>query len=257
MDKPIIITFLGTGTSQGIPVIACNCSVCKSNDPKDKRLRASIMVETLGKRIIIDSGPDFRQQMLRENVNDIDAIIFTHEHNDHVAGLDDVRAFNFVLHKRIDIYAEKRVQESLEREFAYIFAEDKYPGIPEIDMHLIENKLFKVEGIDVLPIRAQHYELPVFGFRMGNFAYMTDVKTIGDQEKTKIKGLDILIINCLRKEEHISHLNLKEALELIDELSPKQVYLTHMSHRFGLHSVEGPTLPNNVRIAFDGLKISL
>jgi phosphoribosyl 1,2-cyclic phosphate phosphodiesterase len=255
MKQPLKITFLGTGTSQGVPVIACDCMVCLSCDPRDKRLRASVMVETNGKIIIIDSGPDFRQQMLRENVMDINAIIFTHEHKDHVAGLDDVRAYNFVLKKRIDVFAEKRVQEALEKEFAYIFAEYKYPGIPEIDMHLINDKPFEIEGIKIQPVRANHYELPVLGFRIGDFAYLTDVKSIPDQEKDKIHNLDVLIINALRKEEHISHYNLREALNLIQELEPKQAYLTHLSHRFGLHAVEEPKLPENVKIGYDGLKI--
>jgi phosphoribosyl 1,2-cyclic phosphate phosphodiesterase len=253
--KQQIITFLGTGTSQGVPVIACKCPVCISSDPRDKRLRSAVMIETEGKTIIIDSGPDFRQQMLRENVNNINAIIFTHEHKDHVAGLDDVRAYNFVLKKRIDIYAEKRVQDALEREFAYIFAEYKYPGIPEITMHLIDNQFFNVEGIQIQPIRVHHYELPVYGFRIGNFAYLTDVKTIPEVEKEKLLNLDVLIINALRKEEHISHLNLSEALELIRVIKPKQAYLTHLSHRFGLHAIEEPKLPINVKIGFDGLKI--
>jgi phosphoribosyl 1,2-cyclic phosphate phosphodiesterase len=255
MDQPLKITFLGTGTSQGVPVIACNCPVCNSKNPKDKRLRASVMVETDGKTIIIDTGPDFRQQMLRENVKDINAIIFTHEHKDHVAGLDDVRAYNFVLKKRIDVFAEIRVQKALEREFAYIFAEYKYPGIPEINMHLIDDATFEVEGIKIIPIRVYHYELPVFGFRIGNFAYLTDVKTIADKEKFKLDNLDVLVINALRKEEHISHFNLKEALALIEELHPKQAFLTHLSHRFGLHEAEEPSLPVNVKIAYDGLTI--
>lgn len=254
-DQYMKITFLGTGTSQGVPVIACKCPVCLSSDPRDKRLRASVLVEIGEKNIIIDTGPDFRQQMLRENITDIHAILFTHEHKDHVAGLDDVRAYNFVLRKKIEVYAEKRVQEALEREFAYIFAEYKYPGIPEINMHLIDNKPFIVEGVEITPIRVNHYELPVFGYKIGDFAYLTDVKTIPEQEKNKIRNMGVLVINALRQEEHISHLNLKEALEIIDELQPKKAYLTHLSHRFGQHSVEELKLPDNVRIGYDGLKI--
>jgi phosphoribosyl 1,2-cyclic phosphate phosphodiesterase len=213
------------------------------------------MIETNEKILIIDSGPDFRQQMLREKVKNIHAIIFTHEHKDHVAGLDDVRAFNFILKKHIDIYAEKRVQEALQREFAYIFADYKYPGIPEIDMHLIDNTIFNVEGVNIQPIRAYHHLLPVFGYRIGQVAYLTDIKTIPEEEKSKLKNLDLLILNALRKEEHIAHLNLKEALELADELKPKQTYLTHLSHRFGLHAIEDKKLPSNLRIAYDGLKL--
>jgi phosphoribosyl 1,2-cyclic phosphate phosphodiesterase len=255
MNSSIEITFLGTGTSQGVPVIACKCPVCLSDDPRDKRLRASVMVKTKCKTIIIDTGPDFRQQMLRENVNDINAVLFTHEHKDHVAGLDDVRAYNFVLKKKIDVYAEKRVQDALEREFAYIFAEYKYPGIPEINLHLIDSKPFEIEGIEIIPIRVNHYELPVFGFKIGSFVYLTDVKTIPDYEISKLQNLDVLVINALRKEEHISHLNLEEALKIIMELKPKQAYLTHLSHRFGLHATEEAQLPGNVRIGYDGLKI--
>jgi phosphoribosyl 1,2-cyclic phosphate phosphodiesterase len=255
MKEPLKITILGTGTSQGVPVIACSCPICLSNDPRDKRLRASVMIETEGKIFIIDSGPDFRQQMLRENVKNITAILFTHEHKDHVAGLDDVRAFNFILGKHIDVYAEVRVHEAIKREFAYIFADYKYPGVPQVNMHLIDNSVFEIEGIRIQPVRAFHHELPVFGFRIGTIAYLTDIKTIPENEKIKLKDLDILIINALRKEEHISHLNLQEALNLINELKPKRAYLTHLSHRFGLHATEEVLLPSNVKIAYDGLKL--
>jgi phosphoribosyl 1,2-cyclic phosphate phosphodiesterase len=213
------------------------------------------MVETGEKTFIIDTGPDFRQQMLHENVKNITAILFTHEHKDHVAGLDDVRAFNFILNKHIDVYAEKRVQDAIQREFAYIFADNKYPGIPQIDIHLIENSVFEVEGIKIQPVRAFHHKLPVFGFRFGTIAYLTDIKTIPQGEKVKLLDLDILVLNALRKEEHIAHLNLQEALDLVDELKPKQAYLTHLSHRFGLHAIEEPQLPSNVNIAFDGLQL--
>jgi phosphoribosyl 1,2-cyclic phosphate phosphodiesterase len=255
MKESLKITFLGTGTSQGVPVIACSCPICLSNDPRDKRLRASVMVETGEKIFIIDTGPDFRQQMLRENVKNITAVLFTHEHKDHVAGLDDVRAFNFILDRHIDVYAEKRVQKAIQHEFAYIFADYKYPGIPLINMHLIDNSVFEIEGVRILPVRAFHHKLPVFGFRIGSIAYLTDIKTITEQEKLKLIDLDILILNALRKEEHISHLSLQEALDLINELKPKQAYLTHLSHRFGLYSIEEQLLPSNVKIAYDGLKL--
>jgi phosphoribosyl 1,2-cyclic phosphate phosphodiesterase len=257
MKDSLKITFLGTGTSQGVPVIACSCPICLSEDPRDKRLRASVMIETGDKTLIVDTGPDFRQQMLREKVKNITAILFTHEHKDHVAGLDDVRAFNFILNKHIDVYAESRVQESLQREFAYIFADYKYPGIPQIDMHLIDINNFEVEGIKIQPVRAFHYKLPVLGFRIGTFAYLTDIKTISEEEKAKLFNLDVLVINALRKEEHISHLDLSEALDLINEIKPKQAYLTHLSHRFGLHETEESLLPSNVKIAFDGLIIKI
>lgn len=251
------ITFLGTGTSQGVPVIACDCRVCQSEDERDKRLRSSVMIEINQKVIVIDTGPDFRQQMLRQNVKDLTAVLFTHEHKDHVAGLDDVRAFNFVLNKRIDVYAEGRVQQALEGEFAYIFAENKYPGIPQINMHLIDNHSFEIAGIEILPVRAYHHRLPVFGFRIGKFAYLTDIKTIPDDEKLKLKHLDTLVLTTLRKEEHLAHLNLDEALALVEELKPRIAYLTHLSHRFGLHAEEEALLPGNVKIAFDRLCITI
>jgi len=257
MDQPVRITFLGTGTSQGVPVIACDCKVCQSNDEKDKRLRSSIMIETSNKVFVVDTGPDFRQQMLREKVKNLTAILFTHEHKDHTAGLDDVRAFNFTLRKPIDVYAENRVQKALKREFAYIYDENKYPGIPQINMHFFENRSFEIEGIQIIPVRAFHYKLPVFGFRIGNFAYLTDIKTIPDEEKQKLKSLEVLVLTTLRKEEHLSHLNLNEALLLIDELKPQKAFLTHLSHRFGLHAEEEPLLPADVRIAFDGLSLTV
>jgi phosphoribosyl 1,2-cyclic phosphate phosphodiesterase len=182
-------------------------------------------------------------------------VIFTHEHKDHVAGLDDVRAFNYVLNNHIDVYAEKRVQVALRREFAYVFAMNKYPGIPQINMHLIKNKAFEIENVHIIPIRAYHHKLPVFGFRFGNFAYLTDVKTIPDKEKKKLTNLDILVLTTLRKEEHLSHMNLDEALKMVDELKPRMAYLNHLSHRFGLHAKEELLLPDNVRIAYDGLTL--
>lgn len=251
------IIVLGTGTSQGIPVIGCNCEVCLSSDPKNKRLRSSILIEIDNKTLVVDTGPDFRQQMLNNRIARLDAVIFTHEHKDHVAGLDDVRSFNYLLEKSIDVYAEQRVQDALKREFAYIFAENKYPGIPQINMHLIENKEFNISGIRIMPIRAFHYKLPVFGFRIKNFAYLTDVKTIPDEELKKLNNLECLIISALRKDKHISHFNLSEALELIKQLNPRKAFLTHLSHRFGLHEVEEKKLPENVYIAYDGLVLDL
>jgi phosphoribosyl 1,2-cyclic phosphate phosphodiesterase len=251
------ITLLGTGTSQGVPVIACNCPVCQSDDPRDTRLRSSVMIESHDKILVIDTGPDFRQQMLAQGVQDLTAVLFTHEHKDHVAGLDDVRAFNFILKRHIDVYAERRVQEALKREYAYIFSDEKYPGVPRITMHLIQNKEFIISGIHILPIRAYHYKLPVFGFRIGNFAYLTDVKSIPDDELNKLKNLDILILTALRKESHLSHMNLDEALEIIGKVKPGTTYLTHLSHAFGLHREEEKKLPSHIRIAYDGLSISL
>jgi phosphoribosyl 1,2-cyclic phosphate phosphodiesterase len=251
------ITFLGTGTSQGVPLIACNCEVCKSHNAKDKRLRSAIMVETATTTIVIDTGPDFRQQMLREKVEKLDAVVFTHEHKDHIAGLDDVRAFNFIQRKHIDVYATSRVQAAIKREFAYIFAEDKYPGIPLINLHRIENKPFSILGVQFTPIEVMHYKLPVLGYRVGDFSYVTDAKSIAPQEIDKLRGSKILVINALRRETHVSHFTLNEALELIREIKPDQAYLTHLSHQMGLHSEVEKELPENVKIAYDGLIIEI
>lgn len=255
--NPLNITFLGTGTSSGVPVISCKCPVCTSLDKRDNRLRTSILIQVDEKNIVVDSGPDFRQQMLQNKIDDISAIIFTHEHKDHVAGLDDVRPYNFIHKKHINVYAEARVQKALRREFAYIFAEDRYPGLPQIKMHLITRHPFKIGTTRIIPIRAYHYRLPIFGYRIRNFAYLTDVKTVPDEEKAKLKGLDVLVITSLHKEKHVSHMNLEESLEFIAEIKPKITYLTHLSHRFGLHAEEEPKLPENVFIAYDGLKISV
>ncbi|MGD2036147.1 MAG: MBL fold metallo-hydrolase [Bacteroidales bacterium] len=249
------ITFLGTGTSQGVPVIGCDCAVCKSSDPKDKRLRSSMMVETGGKTFIIDTGPDFRQQMLSAGPDDITAVLFTHEHKDHVAGLDDIRPFNFKYNRHIEVYAEQRVQQSLQKQFAYIFDENKYPGIPRINIRLLENKAFFIGEVRIVPVRAYHHQLPVFGFRIRDFAYLTDVKTVPEEEKNKLRGLKVLVLTCLRKEEHISHMNLQEALAFVEEIRPGTTYLTHLSHRFGLHEKEEKTLPDNVRIGYDNLTL--
>lgn len=251
------ITFLGTGTSQGVPVIACKCTVCQSSDPLDMRLRSSILVEEDGATIVVDTGPDFRQQMLRENVNDISAVLFTHEHRDHIAGLDDIRAYNFILKNPMDVYAEERVIRALQYEFPYIFAERKYPGIPQITVHLINENPFEVNGLIVLPIRALHYRLPVLGFRFGDFAYITDANHISNQEKEKLENLKIFAVCALRKKEHISHYALSEAINLIKEIQPEIAYLTHISHQMGLHAEIQKELPNNIFLAYDGLKVEV
>ena len=251
------ITFLGTGTSQGVPVISCNCPVCKSDNPKDKRLRSSVLIEINNKVLVIDTGPDFRQQMLRENVDTLDGILITHEHKDHVAGLDDVRAYNFKSKAPVDLYAEARAQKSIRREFAYVFAYLKYPGIPEIRMHTFNNKMFNIKGIDILPIRAKHFMLPVFGYRIENFTYITDTNHISKEEQKKIIGSEVLVLNALRKKKHISHYNLEEALDLINKIKPKKAYLTHMSHLMGFHDEVEKELPENVKLGYDGLKIYL
>jgi phosphoribosyl 1,2-cyclic phosphate phosphodiesterase len=251
------VTFLGTGTSQGIPIIACPCEVCHSSDARDKRLRTSILIEVDGLNFVVDSGPDFRQQMLRENVQRLDAIMFTHEHKDHIAGLDDIRAFNYIQQKHIDIYAEERVQHAIKQEFAYIFAEQKYPGVPQVEMMLIDNKPFEIQGIKIIPVRAMHMRLPVLGFRIAEFTYITDANYISDEEKSKIVGSEIIVINGLRKQKHISHFCLQEAVDLIRELKPKRGYITHISHQMGFHKYVQAELPENIFLAYDGLAINM
>jgi phosphoribosyl 1,2-cyclic phosphate phosphodiesterase len=251
------LTFLGTGTSQGIPIIACKCPVCLSTDTRDKRLRTSAMIEVDDKTIVIDSGPDFRYQMLRAKVEKLDAIIFTHEHKDHTAGLDDVRAFNWVNKKAVDIYAEERVQASLKQEFAYVFAEFRYPGIPQLNLIKVENLPFQINGTQIIPIRAKHFKLPVYGYRIADMAYITDANYISEEEKEKLKGLKVLVLNALRKEKHLSHFTLSEALALIKELKPERAYLTHFSHQLGFHEEISKELPENVLMAYDGLEIEI
>jgi phosphoribosyl 1,2-cyclic phosphate phosphodiesterase len=253
----VTITFLGTGTSQGVPVIACNCEVCTSTDFRDTRLRSSILIEAEGKVIVIDSGPDFRYQMLRANVQRLDAIVFTHEHKDHIAGLDDIRAFNYRQKGPIDIYANIQVQNALQKEFHYIFQEFIYPGIPEIKMHTIGKEIFKIGKVSFLPIEVLHYKLPVLGFRINNFTYITDAKTISETEKEKIKGSKILVVNALQKQMHISHLTLDEAVAFAEEIGAEKTYFTHISHRLGRHQDIARELPNGIELAYDGLKLNV
>jgi phosphoribosyl 1,2-cyclic phosphate phosphodiesterase len=247
------ITFLGTGTSQGVPVIACDCDTCRSEDPRDKRLRASLLLESDGVTLLFDAGPDFRQQMLRENVKRLDAIIITHEHKDHIAGMDDVRAFNYKSQDAIDIYAEERVQKAIKHEFSYVFAEYKYPGIPEMRLNPIPEYGFSVNGIDIVPVRVRHLNLEIYGFRIGNFAYITDANYISEESKNKIIGVKYLVINALRKEKHISHFNLREALDFIRHISPKRAFITHISHQMGLTKQVAEELPPGIMLAYDGL----
>jgi phosphoribosyl 1,2-cyclic phosphate phosphodiesterase len=251
------ITFLGTGTSQGVPVIACDCEVCTSPDSRDKRLRSSIMIEAEGKVIVIDSGPDFRYQMLRAKVKHLDAIVFTHEHKDHIAGMDDIRAFNYRQEAAIDVYATTRVQEGLKREFSYIFAEMKYPGIPEINLHTIDLTPFMIGNLKFIPIEVMHYKLPVLGFRIGDFTYITDAKTISEPEKQKIKGTKVLVINALQIEKHISHFTFVEAIAFAKEIGAEKTYFTHISHRLGRHETTLRVLPQNITLAYDGLVLEV
>ena len=253
----MLVTFLGTGTSQGIPVIGSNHPVCLSENSKDKRLRVSVLIQWDTFNYVIDCGPDFRQQMLRANCNRLDGILFTHEHADHTMGLDDIRPF-FFRQGDIDLYAHERVFKSLEKRFDYIFqTENKYPGAPSVDSHLIENKPFKVGNIEVIPIEGFHYKLQVFGFRFKEFAYLTDMKTVNEAEVAKLKGVKVLVVNALREEPHISHFNLSEALEFIKLINPERAYLTHISHHLGFHDKVSKKLPEGVFLAYDNLKISI
>lgn len=251
------VTFLGTGTSQGVPVIGCDCPVCSSIDFRDKRTRTSIFIEIEGKNLAIDTGPDFRTQILRERIKHLDAILYTHEHKDHIAGMDDIRPFNFSQKKDMPIFGTKRVLAQIKREFAYVFEEVKYPGVPSVFPHEIHNEVFEVDGIQVTPIKVMHYRLPVFGFRIGDFTYITDAKTIDDQELEKIRGSKVLIVNALQKTHHISHFTLDEAVELVEDIKPEMAYFTHISHRLGTHHEIENQLPPNIRLAYDGLKIEI
>lgn len=251
------ITLLGTGTSQGVPVIGCDCTVCQSTDPKDNRLRVSVLIEVAGKTLIIDTGPDFRYQMLRAKVKRLDAILFTHEHKDHIAGLDDVRAFNYFQQEAMEVYAHKRVQESLIREFHYAFSAIKYPGVPLINLNEIKNEPFDVQGVGITPVEVLHYKLPVLGFRIGDFTYITDAKTVSDVEKAKIKGSKVLVINALQKDKHISHFTFDEAIEFAKEMNAEKTYFTHISHRLGRHQDISKELPEGIELAFDGLVLDL
>ncbi len=251
------LTFLGTGTSQGVPVVACQCPVCLSNNPKDQRLRASVMIETETQCLVIDAGPDFRQQMLTHHVRHLNGILLTHEHTDHIFGLDDIRAFNWVQKQHTDIYAEERVQIAIHRIFDYVFASYKYPGIPQMHLHLFENKPFMIGDLEVVPIRGFHYKLPVFGFRFGKIAYVTDVNRLEAAEIDKLRGLEVLVLNALRKEDHISHYNLDQALEIIAEVKPEKAYLTHLSHQMGFHEEVQSELPEGVFLSYDGLELEV
>lgn len=247
--------FLGTGTSQGIPVIACKCDVCLSTNKKDDRLRTSFFVQSDLNSVVIDTGPDFRQQMLNNSIEKLDAVVFTHEHKDHVAGMDDIRAFNFIQKKDMDVYASENVEKALHREFPYVFEENKYPGVPLVKLHRIEDAVFGIGDINFLPINVKHFRMPVKGYRIGNLSYITDAKEIEANEFEKIRGSEVLILNALRKTEHISHFNLEEALAIIEEIKPKRAYLTHISHLMGLHDEVMKELPSNIEIAYDGLEI--
>lgn len=250
------LTFLGTGTSQGVPVIACPCEVCHSTDPRDKRLRTSVHLDWNDLSIVIDSGPDFRQQMLREKINRLDALLFTHEHNDHIIGIDDIRPFNFRQGGEMPVYANKKVSENLLNRFSYIFDENPYPGAPRVKLNTItEDDHINIENNIIKPVKLNHGMTHSFGYQFDSLFYLTDMKTIDADEMKKLEHCDTLIVNCLRLEPHFSHLNLKEALEFIDKVQPKRAYLTHISHLFGKYEEIAKMLPQNIFLAYDGLKI--
>ena len=249
------LIFLGTGTSQGVPMIGCACEVCHSDDPRDKRLRASVLVEYEGLTILVDAGPDFRQQMLRAGVAHLDAILLTHNHKDHTGGLDDIRAFNYLEKKAAQIYCEKYVEDSLRQEYSYAFAENRYPGAPEFEIHLIDDKPFTINGIEIIPIRGKHFRLPVLGFRFGDIAYCTDMNHIAEEEYAKLQGLEHMIINCVRRGRHISHFSLEGAIGVAEKVKASHTWLTHLSHQLPCYEALCEELPQGILPAYDGLVI--
>lgn len=251
------ITFLGTGTSQGVPVIGCECQVCKSLDFRDKRFRSSIHVEANGVSLVVDTGPDFRMQMLRAGVKKLDAVIYTHEHKDHTAGLDDIRPYNFSQQMDLPIFGRKQVLEQIQQEFAYIFSANKYPGVPQVDAVEITENPFRINGLSIIPIPVFHYKLPVLGFRFGDFSYVTDANFIPEESMKLLEGTEILILDALQKESHISHFTLDEAVEIAQKIGAKQTYFTHISHRMGLHEQIDRELPEGIALGYDGLEITL
>ena len=250
---PLKITFLGTGTSSGVPMIGCDCEVCTSQNPKDNRLRSSILVESAKTTLVVDTGPDFRLQMLRQKVKKLDAVLFTHPHKDHLAGLDDIKAFNFFMRKPIDVYADSMTEEAVRRDFYYAFTDTKYPGIPELNMNTISLEPFVAGDIPVTPIMVWHLKMPVLGFRFGKFTYITDANRIDDTELQKIRGSEVLVLNALRKQKHVSHFNLEEAIEIVSSLNVPEAYFTHISHQMGLHDVIEAELPEQIHLAWDGM----
>lgn len=253
------VTFLGTGTSQGVPVIGCDCNVCKSADVRDVRLRTSALLQSdRGNTILIDIGPDFRQQMLRHKVTHLDAILITHAHRDHVAGLDDIRAYNYLQHGALPLYANRMAMVSLRRDYHYIFEPHEFPGLPEVEPFEVDGGgVIEIGGEEVMPIAAMHKDLPILGYRIGGFAYLTDVSRIEEGEKEKLRGVDVLVVNALRQTPHWSHFSLPQALELIGEMRPREAYITHISHEMGRHAEVEKGLPTNVRLAYDGLVVSI
>ncbi|QKZ12954.1 MBL fold metallo-hydrolase [Spirosoma sp. KUDC1026] len=253
----MIITLLGTGTSSGVPLIGCDCEVCRSVDFRDKRLRSSIHLAVDGRSIVVDTGPDFRQQVLRLNLKQLDAVLFTHEHKDHTAGMDEVRAYNFRSGQDMPIYARPSVLAQLQREFAYIFAENKYPGTPRIQVNEVDNEPFDVAGVRIIPIEVMHHKLPVYGYRIGDFTYLTDLNYISEQELTKVMGTKVLVLDALQRNSHISHFTLDQAVAVAQRVGAERTYFTHISHNLGLHHEVEKELPAGIRLGYDGMKIQV
>ncbi|HRP32509.1 MAG TPA: MBL fold metallo-hydrolase [Agriterribacter sp.] len=258
MSYPDIkVTFLGTGTSSGVPMIGCSCEVCTSSDKHDKRLRSSILVQSAHTNIVVDAGPDFRYQMLRSGIKWLDAVVFTHPHKDHVAGLDDVRGFNYFMRKPMEIYGNEMTLEVIIREFPYAFTEKKYPGAPNIHLNTISTQPFQINDLVITPVLVWHLQMPVLGFRFGKFTYITDANRIEDNSKALIEGSEVLVLNALRKEKHISHFSLSDAIAEVQALEIPTAYFTHISHQLGKHADINPELPTGIQLAYDGLSLSL
>lgn len=255
--SPIGLEFLGTGTSQGVPVIGCACSVCRSNDPHDQRLRTSALLHVGGKQLLIDAGPDLRQQLLRARVDRLDAVLLTHEHMDHISGIDDLRALNFRMKRPMDLLSGPATLDAIRRVYSYAFAKERYPGVPELNLVPIEERSFSAGGIQLDVVHVMHQRMPVLGFRIGGLAYITDAKTIDAEEVERLRGIDTLVLNALRIEEHVSHLNLKEALAMVERIAPKRAFFTHISHLLGRHDDVSRGLPGNVALAYDGLRVDV
>jgi phosphoribosyl 1,2-cyclic phosphate phosphodiesterase len=251
------VSFLGTGTSTGIPMIGCKCAVCTSTHSKDKRLRSSVLIQSDTTAVIIDTTPDFRYQMLRTNTTHLDAVLYTHPHKDHMAGLDDIRALNFLTQKPMDIYANSLTEEAVRRDFYYAFADTKYPGVPELNLITIDETPFVVGDLPIQPILVYHHKMPVYGFRIGDFTYITDANRIDEDQMNLIRGSKVLVLNALRKEDHISHFTLQQAVDISMELAVPEVYFTHISHQLGKHEDINKELPPHIQLAYDGLQISL
>lgn len=253
----LTIEFLGTGTSSGVPMVACKCAVCLSNNKQDKRLRSSIHIQSSSASVVIDTTPDFRYQMLRAKIEKLDAVVFTHSHKDHIAGLDDVKAYNFIHQSIMPLYANQETAHAIQRDFYYAFAEKKYPGVPSLELHIKDNSPFHIGDMEFIPIQVKHLNMDVTGYRIGDFTYITDANFIAEEEKQKIRGSKVLVLNALRKEKHLSHFTLQEAIDLAVELQVPVTYFTHISHQLGLHEEISQELPAGMFLAYDGLRITV